>query len=96
MLIDMDRYLSPEETDTQLLQLYAGCLLSGTVRQRWSPVLFLVALHHLNRFLFHTHDEANGAVRQRVWDKVLRCGDEVQCWGVCTVCVRGIYPLVQR
>ena len=85
MLIDIDRYLSPDETDTQLLQLYAGSLLSGAVRQRWSPVLFLVALHHLNRFLFYTKDEANNDVRQRVWEKVLQCRDEVE-W-VCLVVI---------
>ncbi|XP_076441793.1 RNA polymerase II-associated protein 1-like [Babylonia areolata] len=77
MLIDVDRFLSPEETDPRLLQLYAGSLMSGTVQQRWSPLLFLVAVHHLNRFLFRsTQDDTHGALQRSLWDMVLRCPDQ--------------------
>ncbi|KAK7469640.1 hypothetical protein BaRGS_00036369 [Batillaria attramentaria] len=76
MLIAIERYLTPDETDVQLIQLYVGALLSGSVRHRWSPVLFLVAVHHTNRFLYYTQDTDHQDVRQRLWSRVLHCKDE--------------------
>lgn len=52
MLIPVERYLFPEETNTELIRLYYECLMSLTVRPRWAPVLYLVAIHHVNRFMY--------------------------------------------
>lgn len=52
MLIPIERYLYPEETNIEMIRLYYECLLSLTVRPRWAPVLYLVAVHHVNRFIY--------------------------------------------
>lgn len=78
MLIDIERYLIPDETDTQLLQLYLRHLLDGSVRQSWSPILYLIGVHHTNRFLYYTHDTMHCDLRHRFWGQVLLCQDEVR------------------
>ncbi|XP_070532980.1 RNA polymerase II-associated protein 1-like [Ptychodera flava] len=53
-IVPLERYLTPQETHTELLQMYLSALGSGFVRQMWSPVLYLVAVHHVSGFLFST------------------------------------------
>ena len=36
----------------ELLQIYLSSLAGGAVRQDWSPLMYLVSLHHLSGFLF--------------------------------------------
>ncbi|KAG7271478.1 hypothetical protein CRUP_018512 [Coryphaenoides rupestris] len=50
--IPLERFTSPPETSLPLLQLYFRCLVTGALRQRWCPVLYVVALAHLNTFIF--------------------------------------------
>ncbi|XP_025104484.1 LOW QUALITY PROTEIN: RNA polymerase II-associated protein 1-like [Pomacea canaliculata] len=76
MLIDISRYLTPDETDPQLVQLYTHALLSKSVLPTRTPALFLVAVHHTNRFLYYTQDTTNQPIRRRLWEQVLRCKDE--------------------
>ncbi|CAH1790853.1 unnamed protein product [Owenia fusiformis] len=50
--VPIENYIMPEETDIELLRLYVQALLSEMVRITWAPVLYLVALHHVNRFMY--------------------------------------------
>lgn len=48
----MERFTSPPEDSLPLLRLYFRALVTGTLRLCWCPVLYVVALSHLNTFIF--------------------------------------------
>ncbi|XP_072027596.1 RNA polymerase II-associated protein 1-like [Amphiura filiformis] len=50
--IPLSNFLEPKETNPELVEIYLGCVASGSVRPSWSPIMYLVALSHLNKFLF--------------------------------------------
>ncbi|XP_071963478.1 RNA polymerase II-associated protein 1-like [Antedon mediterranea] len=54
--IPLDGFLHPIESNQELLNIYLTGLATGTVRQTWCPVLYLIAVHHLAHFLFREHD----------------------------------------
>ena len=55
LVIPVKRFLEPEETNVELIRLYFQHLLAGTASPKWCPLLYLVAVHHTNRF-FYTQD----------------------------------------
>ncbi|CAH8510214.1 unnamed protein product [Dicrocoelium dendriticum] len=57
LLLPIQSFLEPEETDESILCMYASALLSGSVRKDRHPVLFLIAVHHLNRCLYRQTNE---------------------------------------
>ncbi|BFZ12428.1 hypothetical protein BsWGS_15467 [Bradybaena similaris] len=71
MLIPLQCYLQPEEQDLELLQLYLSALITKGVQPVWSPVMYLIAVHHVNRFIYISHDDGNGAVRSHMWRQIL-------------------------
>lgn len=71
MLIPIERYLQPEETNTEMMRLYYECLLSLTVRPRWAPVLYLVAVHHVNRFIY-TQDNKHTKLKHAMLKEALK------------------------
>ena len=71
-LIPIKNYLFPEETDTEILRLILLGLLMGTVKPQWAPVMYLVAVHHVNRFLFR-QDDQNNSLRKFMFDQIFRC-----------------------
>ncbi|KAK0043487.1 RPAP1 [Biomphalaria pfeifferi] len=71
LLIPVENFLYPEETDHRLLQLYSVALATKAVVPTWSPVMYLVAVHHLNRFLYVSHDDGNLALRHNLWAQIL-------------------------
>ncbi|XP_041353389.1 RNA polymerase II-associated protein 1-like isoform X2 [Gigantopelta aegis] len=77
LLIPIERFLSPDESDVDLLKMYFGHLMSQTVRAQWSPLMYLIAVHHVNRFLFYTHDSTNTDLRNKMWNRILVCKLEV-------------------
>ncbi|CAL1537312.1 unnamed protein product [Lymnaea stagnalis] len=77
MLIPVQNFLQPEETDAELLQLYCSALLTNAVLPAWSPVMYLLAVHHLNRFLYTSIDDGNTHLRHRMWKQILNCKHEV-------------------
>jgi hypothetical protein len=50
--IPVENFLFPHETDMELLNLYSRALFTGQIRKQWSPLMYLVAVHHLNAYLF--------------------------------------------
>ncbi|XP_069494891.1 RNA polymerase II-associated protein 1 isoform X2 [Ambystoma mexicanum] len=50
--IPLERYTSPPEDCLDLLRLYFRALMTGTLRQSWCPVLYAVAVAHMNSFIF--------------------------------------------
>ncbi|XP_067123207.1 RNA polymerase II-associated protein 1-like isoform X2 [Centruroides vittatus] len=47
ILVSLDNYLNPPETDEDLLSMYAKNLLSGSLQEKYCPLLYKMALHHL-------------------------------------------------
>ncbi|KAH9507243.1 TOG array regulator of axonemal microtubules protein 1 [Bulinus truncatus] len=77
MLIPVQNFLYPEETDQRLLQLYSTALAANAVFPTWSPMLYLMAVHHLNRFLYTSQDDGNHSLRQNLWKQILASRDKV-------------------
>ncbi|KAJ8399495.1 hypothetical protein AAFF_G00412070 [Aldrovandia affinis] len=50
--VPLDLYTSPPEDSVPVLRLYFRSLVTGALRQAWCPVLYMVALVHLNAFIF--------------------------------------------
>ena len=50
--VPLERYTSPPEDSLALLRLYFRALVTGKLRHAWCPVLYMVALAHLNAFIF--------------------------------------------
>ncbi|RUS73549.1 hypothetical protein EGW08_018690 [Elysia chlorotica] len=77
ILIPLQNFLEPEESDPELLYLQLSAMISGAVQASWSPVLYLVAVHHVNRFLFlapaaqQGSTEERTATRERMWEQVI-------------------------
>ena len=77
VLLDINLFLVPEEQDQRLLHLYLQSVLSGAVRRRRAPFFFLLAVHHVNRFLYHHGDHQHDEQRRTFWRCVLRCPKKV-------------------
>ncbi|KAI0237577.1 RNA polymerase II-associated protein 1 [Lamellibrachia satsuma] len=75
VVVPVERLLEPEETDVELLRLYMQALLSGSVQSRWSPVLYLTAVHHVNRF-FYTQHGTHTKLRMAMLTQALLCRDK--------------------
>ncbi|KAK3093836.1 hypothetical protein FSP39_020762 [Pinctada imbricata] len=71
-LIPIQAYLEPEETDVELVRLYFQGLLSQTVRSMWSPLMYLIAVHHVNRFMYN-QDQRNGRLRRLMVKQSIKC-----------------------
>ncbi|CAB1335008.1 unnamed protein product [Coregonus sp. 'balchen'] len=79
LAIPMERFTSPPEDSLPLLRLYFRALVTGTLRQCWCPVLYVVALSHLNTFIF-SQDAASQqveAARRSLLRKTHYLTDEV-------------------
>lgn len=48
----MEPFFIPYENDLELIRYYAQVLLNGTIKKSIQPLLYMVAVHHLNAFLF--------------------------------------------
>jgi hypothetical protein len=51
--IPLERFLDPEESDVELIRLYYQNLMSRRLQSHWSPLLYLIAIHHVNRFIYN-------------------------------------------
>jgi len=54
--IPLEEFLYPIEQNQALLALYLRALATQMVRLQWSPLFYLVAVHHLNAFIFQRVD----------------------------------------
>lgn len=50
--IPIECFTSPPEDSLPLLRLYFRSLVTGTLRSSWCPVMYVVALSHVNSFIF--------------------------------------------
>ncbi|XP_008054597.1 RNA polymerase II-associated protein 1 [Carlito syrichta] len=65
--VALECYTDPPEDNLALLQLYFRALVTGALRLHWCPVLYAVAVAHVNSFIFSqdpkSSDEVNTACR---------------------------------
>lgn len=72
--VSLECYTVPPEDNLALLQLYFRTLVTGALRPHWCPVLYAVAVAHVNSFIFsqdpQSSDEVKAARRsmlQKMW-----------------------------
>uniref|UniRef100_A0A667GEK4 RNA polymerase II associated protein 1 n=1 Tax=Lynx canadensis TaxID=61383 RepID=A0A667GEK4_LYNCA len=72
--VSLEYYTEPPEDNLALLQLYFRVLVTGALCARWCPVLYAVAVAHVNSFIFSqdpkSSDEVKAARRsmlQKTW-----------------------------
>uniref|UniRef100_A0A8C4HZG1 RNA polymerase II associated protein 1 n=1 Tax=Dicentrarchus labrax TaxID=13489 RepID=A0A8C4HZG1_DICLA len=77
--IPIERFTSPPEDSLPLLHLYFRSLVTGTLKPRWCPVLYVVALSHVNSFIFSQDAAAQEveAARHSMLRKIYYLTDEV-------------------
>ncbi|CAL8290542.1 unnamed protein product [Gadus morhua 'NCC'] len=77
--LPLERYTSPPEASLPLLQLYFRSLVTGGLLQARCPLLYTVALAHLNAFLFSEGpaQQAVEAAQRSMLRKVYHLTDQV-------------------
>ncbi|CAJ1073547.1 RNA polymerase II-associated protein 1 [Xyrichtys novacula] len=77
--VPIERFTSPLEDSLPLLRLYFRSLVTGTLKPRWCPVLYVVALSHVNSFIFSQDAAAQEveAARHSMLRKIHYLTDEV-------------------
>ncbi|KFQ30963.1 RNA polymerase II-associated protein 1, partial [Merops nubicus] len=76
--VPLERYTSPPEDNLTLLRLYFRALVTGALRRRSCPVLYVVAVAHVNSFIFSQHSttQENDAARKSMLRKTWLLVDE--------------------
>ncbi|XP_048394300.1 RNA polymerase II-associated protein 1 isoform X1 [Stegostoma tigrinum] len=76
--IPLENYTHPAETCLDLLRQYFKTLVTGTLRLSWCPVLYVVAVAHVNNFIFSQEavDEVFDAARKSMLRKSYLLTDE--------------------
>ncbi|KAM3871245.1 RNA polymerase II-associated protein 1 [Diretmus argenteus] len=79
LAIPMERFTSPPEDSLPLLRLYFRSMVTGILKLCWCPVLYVVALSHLNSFIFSQDAAAQEveAARRSMLRKIYYLTDEV-------------------
>lgn len=77
--IPIERFTSPPEDSLPLLHLYFRSLVTGTLKPRWCPVLYVVTLSHVNSFIFSQDAAAQEveAARHSMLRKIYYLTDKV-------------------
>ncbi|XP_020569360.1 RNA polymerase II-associated protein 1 isoform X1 [Oryzias latipes] len=77
--IPIEQFTSPPEDSLPLLRLYFRSLVTGSLKLSWCPVLYVVALSHVNSFIFSQDAAAQEveAARHSILRKIYYLTDEV-------------------
>ncbi|KAM9777625.1 RNA polymerase II-associated protein 1 [Neosynchiropus ocellatus] len=77
--IPIERFASPPEDSLPLLRLYFRSLVTGALKACWCPVLYAVAVCHVNTFIFSQDAAAQEveAARHSMLRKIYHLTDEV-------------------
>ncbi|XP_077587918.1 RNA polymerase II-associated protein 1 isoform X2 [Stigmatopora nigra] len=79
LAIPMERFTSPPEDSLPLVHLYFRSLVTGSAKPSWCPILYVVALAHVNAFVFPQDSAAqeHEAARHSMLRKIYYMKDEV-------------------
>ncbi|XP_032712678.1 RNA polymerase II-associated protein 1 isoform X2 [Lontra canadensis] len=61
--VSLECYTEPPEDNLALLQLYFWALVTGALCPRWCPVLYAVAVAHVNSFIFSQDPKSSEEVK---------------------------------
>ncbi|XP_008845021.1 RNA polymerase II-associated protein 1 [Nannospalax galili] len=61
--VPLECYTGPPEDNLALLQLYFRALVTGALCPRWCPVLYAVAVAHVNSFIFSQDPKSSDEVK---------------------------------
>ncbi|KAM6180736.1 RNA polymerase II-associated protein 1 [Erethizon dorsatum] len=61
--VSLECYTRPPEDNLVLLQLYFRVLVTGALRPHWCPVLYAVAVAHVNSFIFSQDPKSSDEVK---------------------------------
>uniref|UniRef100_A0A452IQJ6 Uncharacterized protein n=1 Tax=Gopherus agassizii TaxID=38772 RepID=A0A452IQJ6_9SAUR len=76
--VPLERYTLPPEDNLNLLRQYFRTLVTGALRHAWCPVLYAVAVAHVNSFIFSQNSTTEAdAARKSMLRKTWRLVDEV-------------------
>ncbi|XP_058605829.1 RNA polymerase II-associated protein 1 isoform X2 [Onychostoma macrolepis] len=77
--IPLEKFTSPMEDSLPLLRLYFRALVTGALKRNWCPILYVVAVAHLNAFIFSQDAVAEEveAARRSLLRKTYYLTDEV-------------------
>ncbi|KAK4473163.1 hypothetical protein MN116_004344, partial [Schistosoma mekongi] len=64
LIIPLSNFLEPVESNSSMIRVYAAALLSGTVQIIRQPLLFLIAVHHLNHYLYNKANQNSEFTQQ--------------------------------
>ncbi len=51
-MFSLETLFIPYENDVEIIRYYAQVLLNGTINKMIQPLLYMIAIHHFNGFLF--------------------------------------------
>ena len=54
LILSLEEFLYPQETDISLIECYITALVRGNVKKEWCPVPYIIALHHSSMFVKQT------------------------------------------
>ena len=74
----VDRFLSPDESCMDLVGLYVDALVSGAVTSQRTPLMYLIAVHHVNRLIYLQTDSQHQQMRYGIITRIMRIQDEVR------------------
>ncbi|RDD44932.1 RNA polymerase II-associated protein 1 [Trichoplax sp. H2] len=77
LLFDLELYLTPNETDVILVKKYLRALTQKSLRPAWSPILYVVAVHHVSHFIFEGGED-NLSTREYMIKEI--CQHEGEVW----------------
>ncbi len=77
LVIPIERFLEPEETNVEMIRMYFQNVFSKSLIPHLSPVLYLVAVHHINRFFYTTEGSTHTKLRLAMIKQILNTKNEV-------------------
>ncbi|XP_049960500.1 RNA polymerase II-associated protein 1 [Schistocerca serialis cubense] len=72
LMIPLEELLEPCEVDPSLLDIYLQSLATGVVQEKWSPVLYRVAVHHVSTYL----KQNDNILAHQLNEKILKLGNK--------------------
>ncbi|CAF3655986.1 unnamed protein product [Adineta steineri] len=66
LLFSLETFFIPYENDLEMIRYYAQVLLTGTIQNTIQPLLYMIAVHHLNAFLFDQTRSEQFSIQQTI------------------------------
>ena len=77
LVFPVEELLYPEETDSTIIMYMCRHLLAGTITLRRNHLLYVVAIHHVNRYMY-TNDGKAAEIKQGLLKSAGQCTVEVR------------------